>query len=205
LPASELRVGVFPQPHPEGVTGTAFLADSLANGAGYATHLGQNAEQLIQAARELAEDYRRHAAQGDGCDSSCYRCLRDYSNAAYHPLLDWRLAVDLLRLGTGDGIDYRQADQLAQLLTRDFCRDFGWERASAAGVPAAIDTSFTPLAMVVTHPLERQIFPLPARLAGARRQLTARVIHGQPTQVAFASTYQLVRRPGVVWSWLVSQ
>jgi hypothetical protein len=34
---SELRVGVFPQPHPEGVAGAAFLADSLANGAGYAT------------------------------------------------------------------------------------------------------------------------------------------------------------------------
>ena len=34
IESNELRVGVFPQPHPDGVSGTAFLADRLANGAG---------------------------------------------------------------------------------------------------------------------------------------------------------------------------
>ena len=201
----ELRVGVFPQPHPDGVTGAAFLADSLANGAGYATHLGQNPEQLLQAAHELAEDYSKHAAQVEGCDSSCYRCLRDHSNAAYHPLLDWRLAVDLLRVGSGDPIDYREAVRLGELLTSDFCRDFGWEAISAAGIPAAVDTTFTPIGMVVTHPLERRTPPLPARLADAERELSGRAVGGQLMPTEFVSTYQLVRRPGVVWSRLVSQ
>ncbi len=211
----ELRVGVFPQPHPEGVAGAAFLADSLANGAafladslangaGYATHLGQDPGQLLEAAQELAEDYKRHAEQAGGCDSSCYRCLRDHSNAAYHPLLDWRLALDLLRLGTGEEIDRNEGDQLAEVLAQDFCRDFGWEAASAAGIPAAIDRSFAPLAMIVTHPLERTV-PLPARLTVARHELSEHLVGSQPMQVAFASTYQLVRRPGVVWSRLVSQ
>jgi len=202
----ELRVGVFPQPHSEGVTGAAFLADSLANGAGYATYLGKNPRQLMQAAQELAEDFQEHARPTDGCDSSCYRCLRDHSNAAYHALLDWRLAVDLLHLGTGDPIDHREGDRLGEMLTRDFCRDFGWEATGAADMPTAIDTAFTPnLAMVVTHPLERQHAPLPSRLADAQQELNSRVVAGYPTQVAFASTYQLVRRPGVVWSWLVSR
>jgi Lhr-like helicase len=201
----ELKVGVFPQPHPDGVTGAAFLADSLANGAGYATHLGENPGQLLAAARELAEDYTDHAAQGDGCDSSCYRCLRDHSNAAYHALLDWRLAVDLLHVGTGDPVDHRAGDEFSRTLTRDFCQDFGWEAISAAGVPVAIDTAFTPIAMVVTHPLERQRPPLPGRLADADSQLRSRLFNGQSTEVAFVSTYQLVRRPGVVWSRLVSQ
>lgn len=196
---------MFPRPYLDGVTGAAFLADSLANGAGYATHLGQNAPELVQAALELAEDYATHATQADGCDSSCYRCLRDHSNAAYHPLLDWRLAVDLPRIGTGNPIDYQEADRIGELLARDFCHEFGWEPTTAAGRPAAIDTAFTPTAMIVIHPLERQTSPLPPRLADAARDLSSRVINGQRTQVAFASTYQLVRRPGVVWSRIVSQ
>ncbi len=196
---------MFPQPHPDRVTGAAFLADSLANGAGYATYLGQNPRHLLQAARELADDYVAHAAQAEGCDSSCYRCLRDHSNSAYHPLLDWRLAVDVLRIGTGAPIELTQGDRLGQMLAEDFCHEFGWQLTTAAAMPAAIDTAFTPIAMVVTHPLERQIPPLPARLADAERQLISRTSNGEPMQVAFASTYQLVRRPGVVWSRLVSQ
>jgi Lhr-like helicase len=200
----ELRVGVFPQPHLEGVTGAAFLADSLANGAGYATHLGQNAPDLLQAAVELAEDYTLHASQDGGCDSSCYRCLRDHSNAAYHPLLDWRLAVDLLRIGTGDSIDHQEAARMAESLTRDFCREFGWQAVTAAGRPGAMEAVYAPIAMVVTHPLERQSHPLPAPLAAAERELTSRVVNGQHPRVEYASTYQLVRRPGVIWSRLVS-
>jgi hypothetical protein len=202
---NELRVGFFPQPRPEGLTGTAFLADSLANGAGYATHLGQYAEQLLRAAQELAEDYRGHAEQEGGCDSSCYRCLRDHSNAAYHPLLDWRLAVDMLNLGTGEAIDSMQSNQFGGLLVQDFCRDFGWEAFSAAGVPSAIDTEFGELALVATHPLERQATPLPARLAAAERDLTRQSPGRSLMHVEFVSTYQLVRRPGVVWSRLASQ
>jgi hypothetical protein len=197
---------MFPQPHPAGVTGAAFLADSLANGAGYATYLGQNPGQLVQAARELAEDFQEHARRTPGCDSSCYRCLRDHSNAAYHALLDWRLAVDLLSLGTSEPIDYRENDQLGELLTQDFCRDFGWEATSAAGMSVALETAFTPnRAMIVTHPLERLHEPLAARLADAIQELNSRVADGQTPHVDFASTYQLVRRPGVVWSRLVSQ
>jgi hypothetical protein len=201
----ELRIGVFPQPHPEGVTGAAFLADSLANGAGYATYLGQKPQQLLEAAQELAEDYISHATQADGCDSSCYRCLRDHSNSAYHALLDWRLAVDVLRIGTGNSIDYQEGDRLGEQLAKDFCRDFNWEATAAAGIPAAMETVFAPIAMIVTHPLERQTAPLPERLADAERDLSSRAVDVHSVQVSFASSYQLVRRPGVIWSGLVSQ
>jgi ATP-dependent helicase YprA (DUF1998 family) len=200
----EFKVGVFPQPHPDGVTGAAFLADSLANGAGYATHLGQNPRDLLQAAQELADDYIAHAAQAEGCDSSCYRCLRDHSNSAYHPLLDWRLAVDVLRVGAGASIDMVQGDRLGQILAQEFSHEFNCQLTTAAAMPVAIDTAFTPIAMVVTHPLERQTFPLPTRLADASRELSSRLISGQPPKVVFTSTYQLVRRPGVVWSGLMN-
>jgi hypothetical protein len=112
--------------------------------------------------------------------------------------------LDLLRLGTGEEIDRGESDQLAEMLTQDFCRDFGWEAASAAGISVAIDTSFAPLAVIVSHPLEKTDPPA-ARLTVASHELSDHLAGSRPMQVAFASTYQLVRRPGVVWSRLVSQ
>ena len=35
---------------------------------------------------------------GVACKTSCHDCMRDYSNLAYHSILDWRLALDLARL-----------------------------------------------------------------------------------------------------------
>ena len=41
------------------------------------------------------------AEHADACDTSCNKCLRDYGNMSYHPLLDWRLAIDMARLACG--------------------------------------------------------------------------------------------------------
>jgi len=63
---------------------------------------------------------------GHPCDTSCYACLRDYTNSNYHPLLDWRLAadaLDILRYGAP------QRDR--------------WARTRASAVEAAID-AFAP-------------------------------------------------------------
>ena len=38
------------------------------------------------------------------CDTSCNQCLRDYSNMPYHGLLDWRLALDMARIASGDSV-----------------------------------------------------------------------------------------------------
>jgi hypothetical protein len=73
-----------------------FLADTIENGAGYVTHLAQptHFHELVDRVEELIAswaDVIRH-----GCDTACYSCLKDYTNSAYHPLLDWRLAADVL-------------------------------------------------------------------------------------------------------------
>ena len=81
-----------------------FLADTAENGAGYAVELGQKAvfEQMLKATladlRLLWED-PEHA---DFCDTSCPDCLRSYDNSRRHSLLDWRLALDMLELATGE-------------------------------------------------------------------------------------------------------
>jgi len=89
----------------------AFLCDKLENGAGYCKFLGQpevftillqhadpdgspNGHESI-AAKWLHETHL-------DCDTSCNKCLRDYNNMAYHGLLDWRLALDMARIASGE-------------------------------------------------------------------------------------------------------
>ncbi|MFB7511741.1 DEAD/DEAH box helicase [Streptomyces sp. NPDC056144] len=75
----------------------AFLSDTLDNGAGYCTHLAEPEvfPELLSSARRMLERFRS-GNHGQECRGSCYECLRDYTNMAYHSLLDWRLAGDLL-------------------------------------------------------------------------------------------------------------
>ncbi|GHG09711.1 hypothetical protein GCM10017783_22760 [Deinococcus piscis] len=74
---------------------SAFLSDRLENGAGYARHLGNEqvfGQLLAQLGGSLRQKWEAHAAE---CDASCAQCLRDYTNLAFHPILDWRLALDM--------------------------------------------------------------------------------------------------------------
>jgi hypothetical protein len=77
-----------------------FLSDTLENGAGYSTWAFDNLEEFLEKCdldiRRNIEDH--NAKQEEGCDSSCYQCIRDYQNARWHPLLDWRSGLDLLDL-----------------------------------------------------------------------------------------------------------
>ena len=85
-----------------------FIADALANGAGYCRYLGElNAKGELRLVEYLCNmtDPDKDFAKGliahrDDCDSSCYNkgCMRDYSNMPYHPFLDWRLGLDVAKL-----------------------------------------------------------------------------------------------------------
>jgi hypothetical protein len=73
-----------------------YMFDTLSGGAGYSERVGDSMEELLRdyVRAILACDDER----GEGCDRSCYRCLRHYYNQIYHPRLDRRLALDLLAL-----------------------------------------------------------------------------------------------------------
>ena len=87
--------------------GEAFLCDQLENGAGYCRFLGEadTFRKLLNHADcnlpgTLAAQWMATNHQTE-CDVSCNLCLRDYGNMSYHPLLDWRLALDMARLASG--------------------------------------------------------------------------------------------------------
>ena len=106
ISTDELQVEVRPIRRDENVTGQIFLADKLANGAGYCRYLAESDENGQLRLKNILEKmksgnsdfYLELVNHGDQCDSSCYKCMRDYSNMAYHPLLDWRLGIDLVNL-----------------------------------------------------------------------------------------------------------
>lgn len=103
----------------------AFLSDTLDNGAGYCTHLAEREifEQLMTTANSMLADFA-DGVHGRDCRGSCYQCLRDYTNMAYHSLLDWRLAGELLAILQGTGAVGSQRGRLAAGLLRNWASDF---------------------------------------------------------------------------------
>jgi hypothetical protein len=105
---AELDVGIQPIIDPASPfnqpSARVFISDSLENGAGYSTHLGDPArlEALLNFMIGTPDPSFYAGIAGaphdSECDSSCHRCLREFGNMAYHPLLDWRLAFDMTRL-----------------------------------------------------------------------------------------------------------
>ena len=101
----------------------AFLADSLENGAGYSTWLGEEAHLW-----DLLRECDAFAAECDtashDCDSSCPDCIRDFTNLIYHPLLDWRLGRDLLDLLRGRDLNFERWESAERAAARAFASDF---------------------------------------------------------------------------------
>ena len=106
ISTDELQVEVRYVRRDGNVYGQIFLADKLANGAGYCRHLAESDEKgelrikniLQNMVKKDSKFYLELVNHGHQCDSSCYKCMRDYSNMAYHPLMDWRLGLDLVNL-----------------------------------------------------------------------------------------------------------
>jgi hypothetical protein len=195
----ELSAGIYNGLVGDRPTMLAFIADTLENGAGFSTHLGEDdvfaklvEDRISSYLRELEDP--AHAAE---CAASCYRCLRDYSNMAYHALLDWRLARDLLtviRAGRLDIEETREAQILgswAQAYNAELVADLP---CAAAVWDSPIDGQVVVLAK---HPLEASEKTFMAqRLADALAEAEDR--YPDAAAIVFADTFTLDRSPGRV-------
>lgn len=183
--------------------GEIFLADSLANGAGYCSFVGeqQNFERFGKEMVALGERWSDRSHHS--CDSSCYDCLRDYRNQAAHSLLDWQLAVDLLnvlveRQQPGDAWRSR-----ALALTEEFCSTFdGWEATESNGFALCVNARDR-TALAIHHPLVEmrpewttdRTLDLYDDLAAMGYPLAG---SGEPTGLHPVPLFDLERRPGWV-------
>lgn len=104
IDSSELNVGLYIVPLTKKIE--IFLVESLENGAGYCNYLSGRRypnipkEAIILPLSEGGEIYNQliSSEHQAGCTSSCYDCIRDYSNQKVHSILDWRLGLDIARL-----------------------------------------------------------------------------------------------------------
>jgi hypothetical protein len=195
--SQELRAGLRVARISDQVRTELFLADSLENGAGYCTHLGSPAEfaKVLQEARAFMG--RLESPQhSDHCDSSCYDCLRDYFNMAFHPLLDWRLARDMLDLLETGTFDVGAWAAVERDLADEFRRDFGEDQIELEGNVQAVDLGAHWPLVIVSHPLEHtEPDFLPERLAVAWADAESRTNN---RSIIVADVFNLLRRPGAV-------
>lgn len=154
---NELRVGLRTAMRPGNtLEGEIFISDTLENGAGYATFLGQpkEYEKLLvgEILGRISPRWAQHTQAGQLCDSACYDCLKDYANMQYHGLLDWRLALDMVELAAGQPLVTARWFNRAHQDRDQFCRDFDWSPAQFAGLPGAIGPQMG-AALILAHPL----------------------------------------------------
>jgi hypothetical protein len=103
----------------EGKEAEIYLYDTLPGGAGFAKRVGLLQLVVFEEALRILEDCP------DGCDRSCYRCLRSYKNKFEHDLLDRHLGASLLRFamyGTKPTLDPRRIESSTSLLVEDLER-----------------------------------------------------------------------------------
>ena len=201
----EIKVGLRVLRDPAGgIIGQIFISDSLENGAGYASFLGQPAETeaLLQymVGRSDPTFYGflvdpQHAGPGpSACTTSCPDCLRDFSNLSYHSILDWRLGLDLARLALDptaaidfavpywQGIDVAAAGPYFGAMP-------GWQPTIFGGLQAGRRGN---QAEIITHPLwDCDFNRLGPQLAGAYAQ----ALGAGCQQVRFKSVFEVLRRP----------
>jgi ATP-dependent helicase YprA (DUF1998 family) len=112
-----------------GLEAEIFIYDTLAGGAGFSSQLAGKGVALVETAMDILRSCP------EGCDSSCYRCLRSFRNKLDHRLLDRKLGEQLLRHAASGGYPDYPADRVkASLdllfgdLNRQFSESFDWAR-----------------------------------------------------------------------------
>jgi ATP-dependent helicase YprA (DUF1998 family) len=159
-----------------------FLADAIENGAGYVSFLAEPGEfaDLVERVERLIQSWESDI---HGCDTSCYACLRDYTNSAYHPLLDWRLAADLL-----------------DVLLYDTPKLDRWAATRARAVAAAVE-NFAPFwqcANPTADVPEITTHNRPVHVVHPLANCDAQLVH-RDAPVVIADVFNLNRRPGEIY------
>jgi len=189
--------------------GQAFLSDALENGAGYCRWFAdqENFEELLAVAHDFASGQigakwlsQEHARR---CDASCNYCLRDFYNMQYHGLLDWRLAMDMARVGSNPSamVDMHSRwsptvenpwrpllDGKQSPITRTL-EQFGYEQTSRDALPWYVSHDRKRV-LVPAHPLWTKEYPV---YREAAREATVSYANYEIDKM---DLFKAIRRPG---------
>jgi len=193
---NELEIGIRATGREERVDAQVFLADSLANGAGYCTHLGkpENFRDLLDEADGWISSLSDPSCHS--CDSACYSCLKEYRNSNYHGLLDWRLASDLLDLLRGKELDpLERWSGLGKGALFSLGNELGMDETELSGISAAVDAQRA-RALVSLHPF--QISPRRHEPTSVQNEIEA-AASDQGLELRTTTHFDLIRVPSAVY------
>ena len=204
----ELRVEIRPVADGKTQKQQVFLADNLANGAGYCRHLGgvNNVGEpfrLIEFLSGMINPDRNFASQliahGEDCDSSCYSkgCMRDYSNMPYHPFLDWRLGLDVARLCLNKDYQMDLQDNywssLVNLVEKNLIElRPGLERYDQDSIPIFMEQDLK-RAFILHHPLASD-----EDWVGLYHPSVINYLNGRGIDMKFINIFDAIRRVSLV-------
>lgn len=161
IEAGELMAEYRPALTPAGMAGLEaeiFLYDTLPGGAGFAGQLASKGIELFQRALTLMKTCP------EGCDGSCYRCLRSFKNKFEHGQLDRHVGAELLEFLITDHMQPFSPQRIAAS-TRVLMLDL--ERGAGNGVEYKAD------AIVSVSGLGEVVVPILATAPDGRRFVVA--------------------------------
>lgn len=190
-------------------TGRIVLSDELPNGSGFVEYLHKNIDKFFEMCLKPTSENRytfsflnkEHAST---CKDSCYKDLRNYRNLNYHGILDWRLAVGLIRVlsdatylagldGNWDYIEINDWPEMADEYAQDFAITLGIDIVTNPDFYKVIENipviTFKNINIVVTHPFWNTAnFPNPTILSRVVAECE------NPSRIFFTDTFNLNRR-----------
>ena len=190
-------------------TARIFISDNLENGAGYSTFLGDSVrfEELLRFVLGQARPSWTRSTPPDSfhrllvtpphshdCVNSCHRCLREFGNMAFHPILDWRLGLDMAQLALDPNarIDLTTShwSDLVARIAPTYFEGLQMKTRTFDALSGGVDP-FNNEAIILTHPL------WDTDSSNFRPEVAAAVsdAQGQGFSVTLRSVFRAVRFP----------
>ena len=175
-----------------GLEAEIFLYDTLPGGAGFSTQLSESPLNLLQKALNLLTDCK------EGCDASCYRCLRSFKNKFEHSLMDRHVGAQLLQYLIDGQLPEFSVERLAfstTLLRNDLQRQSGDGAKFDTNVPLQINgNTMTAPILATTADGRRFVIALSAPLAPHRPADSSTALIDSSTAIPLILENELVVR-----------
>jgi len=210
------------QEEPARFAAEIILTDELPNGSGFVRRLHDDFESILQTAINPSPHdsylWGIHApGHATGCQDACYECLKVYRNMSFHGLLDWKLAVSMMRILSST--DYRcGADgnfgftelmnwkSQAMKMLQDFARSFGLpgplERQGLPYIPQRADSGNI---ILVVHPFWKLQFQQPENWFQEILSELRTEAESSGGKLEVIDSFNLHRRPGWCYEKLLSR
>lgn len=206
-------------PEVNGITGrksaSIVLVDELPNGSGFIEQLYSNFDKYAKKCinPDKLDNYNYSIITNQECMDSSYTDLKNYRNMNFHPLLDWRLGVGLIRILcnenyqsglTDDDYDFPELKNwlsFAKALGENMEKDFDNIKAKTFGKLHGFCISDI-YNVIIVHPFWNYTTHQPNEESNV---LTSAMEIAGLENLFFIDTFNLHRRPGWCYGELVKQ